>query len=382
MIPMSLDTKRSLAIYYEHPDWFRPLFSELDRRGTPYVKLHAGEHRYDPTDEILYPVFFNRMSPSAYTRGRGRAIFYTSHLLSHLERRGVRVINGAKAWRTEVSKADQLSLLQDLELPHPLARVIHEPADAPAAAEGLRFPIVVKPNVGGSGAGIRKFETMEGLKAEVAAGSIDLGVDGTALVQEFIPAQDGRIVRVEVLDGKYLYAIRVYSSGDQFNLCPADVCQGVDGAELERAACALDAPKNGLKVEGYTPPSEVIFNVERIMAHSGIELGGVEYMIDARDGQLYYYDVNALSNFVADPLRIIGFDPFAKLADWLEREVATERVSEDVRVPRRRNGTVREEDRAVAKRQAASRYPTDEVQASVEATEVEAATASIGGGVA
>ena len=25
-------TSRPIAIYYEHPDWFRPLFAELDRR--------------------------------------------------------------------------------------------------------------------------------------------------------------------------------------------------------------------------------------------------------------------------------------------------------------------------------------------------------------
>jgi hypothetical protein len=25
----------SLDIYYEHPDWFRPLFAELDRRAIP-----------------------------------------------------------------------------------------------------------------------------------------------------------------------------------------------------------------------------------------------------------------------------------------------------------------------------------------------------------
>ena len=37
----------------------------------------------------------------------------------------------------------------------------------------------------------------------------------------------------------------------------------------------------------------------------------------ARDGQRYYYDTNALSNFVADGKNVIGFDPFAKLVDWL-----------------------------------------------------------------
>ena len=155
-----------------------------------------------------------------------------------------------------------------------------------------------------------------------AVPTLDLGIDHTALVQEFIPAENGRITRVEILGRRYLYAIRIYSPGESFNLCPADVCQSTDGVELQRAACALDAPKNGLRVEGYTPPDEIIAQVERIMACSGIEIGGVEYMIDERDGQLYFYDINALSNFVAEPQRIIGFDPFVRLADYLEREAA------------------------------------------------------------
>jgi hypothetical protein len=96
----------------------------------------------------------------------------------------------------------------------------------------------------------------------------------------------------------------------------------VDGAELERLACPADAPRNGLRVEGYTPPREIIEAVERINAEAGIELGGVEYMIDARDGRVRFYDINALSNFVADAPRVVGFDPFARLADWLERELA------------------------------------------------------------
>ena len=33
-----------------------------------------------------------------------------------------------------------------------------------------------------------------------------------------------------------------------------------------------------------------------------------------------YYDTNALSNFVADGTNVIGFDPFARLVDWLELE--------------------------------------------------------------
>jgi hypothetical protein len=48
-------------------------------------------------------------------------------------------------------------------------------------------------------------------------------------------------------------------------------------------------------------------------------VGGIEYMTDDRDGSLVYYDVNALSNFVADAPNVVGFDPFARLVDYLER---------------------------------------------------------------
>ena len=323
-----------LGIYYEHPDWYRPLFQELDRRGVRYDKLHADGHSFDPSEpDSRSSVVLNRMSPSAYTRGRGHLTFYTLQYLSHLERTGVRVINGRRAWLTEISKAYQLTLLDRLGLAYPKARVIHHPSQAAAATEGLRFPVVVKPNIGGSGAGIRRFDSPDQLESAASAGAIDLGLDTTALIQEYIPADGGRIVRVEVLIGRYLYAIRVYSDGESFNLCPADVCQGVDGAELARPACAADAPKNNLRVEGYTPPTEISQAVERIMRAAGIELGGVEYMIDARDGRLCFYDINALSNFVADAPRVIGFDPFARLADWLEAELAEVQTAQTGRAP-------------------------------------------------
>jgi hypothetical protein len=319
-MPASQD--RPIGIFYEHPDWFRPLFAELDRRGTPYTRLHAARHWYDPADPVPYSLVFNRMSPSAWLRGQGHAVFYTLQLLAHLRSRGVRVVNGYDAFVTETSKAFQLSLLERLGLPFPAARVLNHGDEAPAAAAGLRFPVVIKPNIGGSGAGVVRFNTMDQLTEAARAGAINLGIDHTGLVQEYIPQRDGRIVRVEVLGGCFLYAIRIYTPGDSFNLCPADVCQTVGGDELVRAACAVDAPKNQLRVEGYTPPAEQIAAVERIMGAAGIEVGGVEYFVDDRDGRLYYYDINALSNFVADAPRVVGFDPFVRLADFLEQEAA------------------------------------------------------------
>ena len=320
---MPLFADRPIAIYHEHPDWFRPLFHELERRGTPYVRLDATSHRYDAAGpRPPYALVFNRMSPSAWTRGHGHGIFYTLQYLEHLERLGVRVINGTQAFLTEISKARQLSLLERLGLPYPRARVIHDPRHAPAAAQGLRLPIVVKPNIGGSGAGVRRFDTLEALRAASEDREWSLGIDSTGLVQEFVPAEQGRITRVEVLGGKYLYAIRVYTIGESFDLCPADICRSVDGAELERTACPADAPRNGLRVEAYEPPAEIVAQVEGIAAAAGIDVGGIEYVIDSRNGKHYFYDVNALSNFVSDSPRVLGFDAHARLAEWLEREAS------------------------------------------------------------
>jgi hypothetical protein len=314
---------KPIAVYHEHPDWFRPLFTELERRGIPYVRLDAAAHRYDPSERsVPYSLAFNRASPSAYLRGHGQSTFHTLHWLKHLERLGVPVVNGSTTYGYELSKATQLDALVELGLPFPRSVVINDPSQAVAAATDLRYPVLVKANVGGSGAGITKYETASALSAAVAAGQVSLGVDGVALVQEAAPLRDGHITRVETLGGKYLYAINVYPATGSFDLCPADACQTTSGVELVGAACAVDAVKSGLRVEGTTPPAEIIAQVERISRFTGLDVGGIEYLVDARDGKHYFYDINALSNFVADAPNVVGFDPWINLVDYLEARVA------------------------------------------------------------
>ncbi len=319
-----------LAFLYEHPQWFEPIFKELSRRGVSFQKFYIPDFFYDVgAPHPDYKVLFNRMSPSANSRGVGSGLFHTLAFLEHLELLGVRVINGAQAFRYEVSKAAQHSLLRSLGIRYIPSRVIHRAEQAVPAAAGLRYPIIVKANIGGSGKGIVRFNSEQELRQAVNEGGIDLGYDSIALVQEFVPARGGHITRVETLAGKYLYGINVYTSGDTFDLCPADICQTSRGEALDNSAtnqpvggaCVLEAAKSGLKVEGCTPPAEVIANIERIVQAARIDVGGIEYIVDDRDGEIYYYDINALSNFVADAPRVIGFNPVENLADFLETEV-------------------------------------------------------------
>jgi glutathione synthase/RimK-type ligase-like ATP-grasp enzyme len=312
-----------IAVYHEHPDWFKPLFSELERRGVPYLRLNAAAHRYDPSERsVPYSLVVNRASPSAYLRGHGQSTFHTLHWLKHLERLGVPVVNGSTTYGYELSKASQLDALIALGLPFPRSRVINDPSQAVEAAADLRYPVLVKANIGGSGAGITRYDSAAALQGAVAAGQVSLGVDGVALVQESAPLRDGHITRVETLGGKYLYAIDVYPATGSFDLCPADACQTTSGVELVGAACAVDAVKRGLRVEGVTPPAEIVAQVERIAQSTGLDVGGIEYLVDDRDGKHYFYDVNALSNFVADAPNVVGFDPWTNLVDYLEARAA------------------------------------------------------------
>ncbi len=310
-----------MAIYYEHPDWFRPLFAELDARGIDYLKLDASCYSYDPSAAgIDFSLFFNRMSASAYLRGNSQGVFFTHNYLAHLEAVGVRVLNGSRAFALETSKALQLQLLNSLGLLFPKTRVVNCVGEIFAAAPQIGFPLLVKPNIGGRGAGIVRFDSIEQLGTAIDEGKLELGIDQTALVQELISARNGHITRVETLGGKFLYAIDISTTGQNFNLCPAEVCQ-VESVAAFLEGGGSNAPKIGLKVERSTPPRSVIKAVEKIVAAGGIDTGGVEYIIDDRDGRVVYYDINALSNFVANAPQILGFDPHARLVDYLETEM-------------------------------------------------------------
>jgi hypothetical protein len=326
-----------IGILYEHPEWFKPLFATLDRRGLPYEPIHAESHRYNPSaTSAPYSLVVNRVSASSFTRGHTQAILHARQYLDHLEMLGVPVLNGLRAYELDLSKARQLSLMTKLGLPHPKSRVVNSVEQVAAAAAELAYPIIVKPNLGGSGALMRRFDSQDELRAAADAGEVApiLGIDTTGIVQEFHQTR-GSIVRVEALADQFLYAIRIHNGVSQnFNLCPADICQ-TPGLEDAPAApvndldfCPVAAPAmRQLQIEATTPPEWVVDGVLAIFRAASVDVGGVEYLESERDGQIYLYDVNTLSNFVTDAPTLVGFDPFERLVDHIERRAGMASVA-------------------------------------------------------
>ena len=293
-----------LAILYEHPAWFAPLFAALDARGIAYRTIRLSDHSFDPASrEIPAPVVLSRVAMSSFLREAEHGIFYAEALLAHWAGNGARVLNGADVIAVDSSKARQLSLIAGLGLAIPATRVVHRRDDILAAAAGMDFPLLLKANIGGSGAGIVRYGALDELEEAVRERFLPSSVDNVLLLQDYVPARGGTIVRVETLAGQYLYAIEVETGGG-FDLCPADACV----AEPGRAAVRMTA---------VTPPDALIAASERIAQAAGLDVGGVEYLIDDRDGTPRFYDINALSNFVASPLDVLGWDPHERLIDHL-----------------------------------------------------------------
>ena len=296
--------KPDLAVLYEHPQWFLPLWAALDRHGIAYEAIRLSDHSFDPASrDIPAPLVLSRVAMSSFLRETQHGIFYAESLFDHWAANGAKVLNGAEVIAIDSSKARQLSLIARLGYAIPETRIVHRREDLLAAAATMRWPLMVKANIGGSGAGITRYASEDELAGSVRDGTVPDSVDSVLLVQDYVPARGGVITRVETLGGRFLYAIEVESGGDSFDLCPAD-------------ACAVS--RGPIRMAAVTPPAELIEAAEKIARAAGLAVGGVEYLIDDRDGTPRFYDINALSNFVAKPLDVLGWDPHDRLVDFLK----------------------------------------------------------------
>jgi len=305
-----------IGVLDEHPDWLDPLYSVFDERGVPYEKIDISTFSYNPQLKECLPFYINRLSPSALNRGHESAFAFTLDYITHLESMGARVINGSHTVLIETSKAKQASILSTLNIPQPKTIVLNNITQIEKYISDFQFPILIKPNCGGSGSGIQKFENPDDLKSATDAGEIDIPVNGLFILQEFIQPRDGHIVRVETINGKIAYAMRVFTDGT-FNLCPSDGC------DVDRSTPATDdlgycpsTTDSDVRFELYrNPPSDVVSAVERIVAHAGMECGGIEYTV-GKDGQWYIYDINPLSILRASFKEEYGVDGWGMLADF------------------------------------------------------------------
>ncbi len=315
---MSTSTRPEVLVLFEHPEWQKPLFAALEQRGVRYDTLDLKKAAFVAGDLPDALVVFNQASPSAYVRGNARAVPLALSYMKALEAAGRVVLNGHRAFALELSKTAQAALLRRLGLRTPRSIVFNDVDALRTQLErekNWKWPALLKPEQGGSGARIEKLGSYDEVRAHVEKTSGIWEPDGVLLLQEYFEHDhEHGIVRMEYLGGELLYAMRVVSHG-RYNLCPSEVCNPADG---EGGHCEIPAAKPAPPVEFYSfkeVPAEAVLAGQKIVTAGGIDVGGIEYL--ESNGERVFYDVNANSNLRAPIAREHGFDPFERVADWL-----------------------------------------------------------------
>jgi glutathione synthase/RimK-type ligase-like ATP-grasp enzyme len=234
------------------------------------------------------------MSASSHTRDHRYSAELTAAVLAWLTRWGRTVINGPRALDLEISKTRQYAALEAAGIATPRS-VLVAGRDRLVEAARAQFPgrpVILKPNRGGKGLGVRLFHTLEGLAEYVASDAFEPPVDGLHLLQDYARAPRPVITRAEFVGGRFVYAVEVDTS-EGFELCPADACAigdavcpvGQQPAHKFTVLPGIDAGLRG-RIEGF-------------LAQAGIDVAGVEF-IESEDGRLLVYDVNTNTNYNAE----------------------------------------------------------------------------------
>lgn len=313
-------TPIDLVVLHEHPEWQKPLFAALERRGIRHGAFNLTQAAFSNHEAPVALLYFNQASPSAYVRGNTRAVPLALAYMRTLELLGATVLNGADVFALELSKSAQATLLRTLDIDTPRSITFNDPRALRDYERSIRWPALLKPDQGGSGARIQVVNSLDEIDAIFAA---DPGVwlpDNLFLLQEYLPHDPEQgIVRLEFLGGELLYAMRVKTHG-RFNLCPSPVCNPDEGTGI----CEVPEQVAAAPVEFFPypdVPADAVASAARIVRAAKLDVGGIEYL-DTDDGRRVFYDVNANSNLRPSIGEAFGFDPFERVVDFLEQQLA------------------------------------------------------------
>lgn len=280
--------KKKIYILHENKTWIEPLIKELKLLNTPFEEWDLSRGEVNLQEKAPEGIYYNRMSASSHTRGHHFAVELTEAVIAWLERDNRTLLNGRRAILLEVRKTEQYTELQrfNLKVPHTIA-CLGKDALVNAAKKFEGKPFLIKPNRGGKGLGIQLFENSTQFNEFIEQVSSDY-VGGITLLQEYISPADQNITRLEFINGKFYYAVKVDAS-DGFELCPADGCQ------VQDAFCPVGPEKEKFEVldNFYIPEIETL---EALFKENDIRIGAVEFVEDKK-GNRYFYDINTNTNY-------------------------------------------------------------------------------------
>lgn len=313
-----MSTLPPVHIVYENPDWLPPLLDGLRAEGFSEIHpVELVEGLVDPQAAPAEGLWINRISPSSHTRGHASTIELGRELLFWLEAHGRRVINGLAAFELEVSKFRQDIVLRKWGIQTPRTVLATGRAAILEAAARFEGPFITKHNQGGKGLGIQRFDSADQLATWLEDPAFDPGPGAKVILQQYIQAPAPFITRVEIVGGRFLFAMRSDTSTG-FELCPSDACQLPQQPAPE--VCPADGGGSKFSASPLTAEDPLVQRYIAMCEGEGIDLAGIEFIEDA-DGQRYTYDINGTTNYSGVFGARIGIDGMRELAKDLRQQL-------------------------------------------------------------
>lgn len=303
---------KPIVIIHENEEWLVPLRAAFKQRGVTAIEWFLDTGVVPFTQQPDDAVYYNRMSASSHTRGHRFAPELTKATLTWLETAGRTVVNGTSVLALEVCKLSQYAALQKAGLQVPKTHaVVGKQHLVKAAQDFNHWPLIVKPNRGGKGLGVQRFNDSAELEAYLQRSDLDEPLDGLWLLQEYIQAKQPVITRAEFVGQHFIYTVQV-NTEEGFELCPADNCS------IENQFCPTDQTSEKFNITHRFDNHPIIPALEQFLRDNQIGVAGIEFIENA-DGELFVYDVNTNTNYNqgAEQRGSVQATGMGSLADYL-----------------------------------------------------------------
>jgi hypothetical protein len=298
--------QQSIGVLSDNPSFVEPLLRAMEAAGVPVRLIPFPNSPFTEFDGRAYPkVIFNRVAART-AMGSPGIVTLVKDLLSALQLQGKHIINNGHCHHVATSKALQSLVFAQAGVMSPKTIVLHDKTMLTTAREQIPAGIL-KPNVGGLGAGVWAPESPDqDVPPSILAAAF--AADGMAVWQQRLRPRDDVIYRVELLGGEVLYRARVPVKPDSFSYCLGD-------------AGSLSAPgttAGGPVTLDHVPEMELRWSLAHICRLAEMDVGSVEYLIPNGGSAACFFDINPVSTYHPQAAALLGFDPFEKLVAWLK----------------------------------------------------------------
>lgn len=169
----------------------------------------------DDRDSVMIDSRTLQLPDFVLTRISGDVNYFTLAVIRHLERLGVPCFNGAEALEAVKDKLHSQQMLAEHNLPVPNTMLGKFPVDIDMVEQKIGFPVVVKTLVGTHGNGVFLCETRDKF-SDLMHLLNETSPDIHIIFQEFVAASHGRDLRVFVIDGRVIAAMKRQSKDGNF----------------------------------------------------------------------------------------------------------------------------------------------------------------------